>query len=113
MSKDAVTITGTLSEVKEVITSEKGMAQQIGLSVKRIDNATQEVAEAIYPCVIFGENIGKVNAKSKLNDVVEARCFLGSRLNATNPDRPFWNLYLSVIEVKTILASKPLKAKGK
>ena len=109
--KDSVTITGTLSEVKEVMTSEKGMAQQIAIGVKRIDNSTQEVAETLYPAVIFGENIGKINSKSKLNDVVEVKCFLGSRLNATNPDRPFWNLYLSVIEVKTVLASKPPKKK--
>lgn len=95
-----VHLRGILKDVHEVEQLEKTDRQKIQFHCPNYDKLTGEKkGEDIFPAVILGDNITKINAESMKGEIVTARCFLNS-FEKIKDDATFYNLSLSVVEMK-------------
>lgn len=91
-----------LGEVSEIIETDKHRRQRIILNVPVYDSFTgDKIRDQIFPATILNENIEKLQAESKLSEIVQCTCFLGSFKNE-NDDKIYWNLSLNCIEMEVI-----------
>ncbi len=91
-----------LSEVSEVVETDKHKRQRIILNVPVYDTFTGEkVRDQIFPATILNDNIIKLQAQEKLGEIVKCTCFLGS-FKTEKDDKIYWNLSLNCIEMEII-----------
>ncbi|MCH7534781.1 MAG: hypothetical protein IH948_03395 [Bacteroidetes bacterium] len=91
-----------LNEVSEVTETDNHKRQRIVLNVPVYDTFTGEkIREQIFPAAILNDNIAKLQAESKLGEIVKCTCFLGS-FKTEKEDKIYWNLSLNCIEMEII-----------
>lgn len=92
-------VRGILSKVENVVETDKGRKQQIVFTIPKYDSMTgTKVNEDIFPAVILGDNIDRLDVETMSGEIVTAKCFLNS-YKREHEGETYHNLSLSCVEM--------------